>query len=134
MADCFRTRLRAGERLIGPMVTLSSPEVVELFAELGFDWLFIDAEHTPMEAAQLQRLLQAAHPLIAAGIADHSQFRSSARAAVARLHGTVRAMLALAFGDPAEHARSIERIRFGPVFHTLSCASQRLSPRYRASG
>lgn len=56
-------------------------------------------------------LLQAAHPLIAAGIADHSQFRSSARAAVARLHGTVRAMLALAFGDPAEHARSIERIR-----------------------
>lgn len=44
------------------MITLSSPEVAELFAELGFDWLFIDAEHTPMEAPELQRLLQAANP------------------------------------------------------------------------
>ena len=56
-------------------------------------------------------LLQAAHPLIAAGIADHSQFRSSGRAAVHRLRATVRAMLALAFGDEASHARSIEGIR-----------------------
>lgn len=56
-------------------------------------------------------LLQAAHPLVAAGIADHSQFRSSARAAVRRLRGTVRAMLSLVFGDAADHARSIEGIR-----------------------
>ena len=56
-------------------------------------------------------LLQAAHPLIAAGIADHSQFRSSGRAAVNRLRATVRAMLALAFGDAASHARSIDIIR-----------------------
>lgn len=56
-------------------------------------------------------LLQAAHPLIAAGIADHSQFRSSARVAVRRLRATVRAMLALVFGDTAEHARSIDTIR-----------------------
>ena len=56
-------------------------------------------------------LLQAAHPLIAAGIADHSQFRSSGRAAIGRLRATVRAMLALAFGDSASHRRSIETIR-----------------------
>lgn len=55
--------------------------------------------------------LQAAHPLIAAGIADHSQFRSSGRAAIHRLRATVRAMLAIAFGDEAEHARSIAAIR-----------------------
>jgi uncharacterized protein (DUF2236 family) len=56
-------------------------------------------------------LLQAAHPLIAAGIADHSQFRSSGRAAIHRLRATVRAMLAIAFGDEREHARSIDTIR-----------------------
>jgi uncharacterized protein (DUF2236 family) len=56
-------------------------------------------------------MLQAAHPLIAAGIADHSQFRSSGRAAIHRLRSTVKAMLALAFGDAAEHARSIDAIR-----------------------
>lgn len=56
-------------------------------------------------------LLQAAHPLVAAGIADHSQFRSSSRAAIRRLRGTVRAMLSLVFGDAADHARSIDAIR-----------------------
>ena len=43
------------------MVTLNCPELCELYADLGYDWLFIDAEHTPMEAAHIQRLLQAAH-------------------------------------------------------------------------
>lgn len=56
-------------------------------------------------------MLQAAHPLIAAGIADHSQFRSSGRAAIHRLRATVRAMLGLAFGDPVAHARSVDAIR-----------------------
>jgi uncharacterized protein (DUF2236 family) len=56
-------------------------------------------------------LLQAAHPLVAAGIADHSQFRSSGRAAIARLQGTIRAMLALAFGDETDRGRSIDGIR-----------------------
>jgi uncharacterized protein (DUF2236 family) len=56
-------------------------------------------------------LLQAAHPLVAAGIADHSNFKSSGRVAIARLQGTVRAMLALVFGDRADHVRSIEAIR-----------------------
>jgi 2-keto-3-deoxy-L-rhamnonate aldolase RhmA len=42
------------------MVTLSSPEVAELLAEAGFDWLFLDGEHTPMEPPQIQAMLQAA--------------------------------------------------------------------------
>ena len=56
-------------------------------------------------------LLQMAHPLVAAGVADHSHFRSSALAAVKRLRGTVRSMLSLAFGDAAAYGRSIAGIR-----------------------
>jgi 2-keto-3-deoxy-L-rhamnonate aldolase RhmA len=56
----FRTRLKSGERLIAPLLTLNSPPVVELLAELGFDWLFIDAEHSPLDTAQMQALMQAA--------------------------------------------------------------------------
>jgi uncharacterized protein (DUF2236 family) len=56
-------------------------------------------------------LLQLAHPLIAAGVAEHSHFRSGARAAVSRLRGTVRTMLSLAFGDAASYGRSIAGIR-----------------------
>jgi 2-dehydro-3-deoxyglucarate aldolase len=56
----FRARLRSGERLVAPLVTLNSPAAVELLAEVGFDWLFIDAEHSPLDAAQMQALMQAA--------------------------------------------------------------------------
>jgi 2-keto-3-deoxy-L-rhamnonate aldolase RhmA len=60
MPTSFRTRLKSGERLIAPLLTLSSPPVVELLAEVGFDWLFVDAEHSPLDSAQMQALMQAA--------------------------------------------------------------------------
>src|SRR4030095_6345766 len=60
MPTSFRTRLRSGERLIAPLLTLNSPPVVELLAEVGFDWLFIDAEHSPLDTSQMQALMQAA--------------------------------------------------------------------------
>ena len=56
-------------------------------------------------------LMQVAHPLIAAGVADHSTFRESAVAPIRRLHDTVQAMLGLTFGDPAERAGVIAAIR-----------------------
>jgi uncharacterized protein (DUF2236 family) len=52
-------------------------------------------------------LLQFGHPLIAAGVYDHSGFRSSPLAAARRLHHTIRAMLALSFGSDAEQEQAI---------------------------
>ena len=57
MPTSFRTRLRSGEQLIAPLLTLNSPPVVELLAEVGFDWLFIDAEHSPLDTSQMQALM-----------------------------------------------------------------------------
>lgn len=56
-------------------------------------------------------LLQLAHPLIAAGVAEHSSFRGGSLAAVFRLHHTIRAMLALTFGDPPARQAALEGIR-----------------------
>jgi 2-keto-3-deoxy-L-rhamnonate aldolase RhmA len=56
----FKTRLRAGEILVAPMITLRSTETAELLAGLGYDWLFIDTEHAPIEPADVYGLLQAA--------------------------------------------------------------------------
>jgi len=55
-------------------------------------------------------LLQFAHPLIAAGIYEHSQFRARPSAAVQRLRLTVRAMLDLTFGTPADRERTLAKI------------------------
>ena len=56
-------------------------------------------------------LMQFAHPLIAAGVAEHSSFQERPRAIAARLHHTIGAMLALAFGTPAEYDAALEGIR-----------------------
>ncbi|HZF51821.1 MAG TPA: oxygenase MpaB family protein [Polyangiaceae bacterium] len=55
-------------------------------------------------------LMQLAHPLVAAGVADHSAFRSRPGARIERLRSTVRSMLALTFGSPHEVARAAARI------------------------
>jgi 2-keto-3-deoxy-L-rhamnonate aldolase RhmA len=62
MGQSFRTRLRSGETLFAPLMTLNSPAVAELMAEAGFDWLFIDAEHSTLDTSHMQSLLQAASP------------------------------------------------------------------------
>src|SRR5690242_5227987 len=59
MDRSFSERLRTGEKLLGTIVTLPSPEVAELLALCGFDWLFIDLEHGPADVLTAQRMLQA---------------------------------------------------------------------------
>ncbi len=56
-------------------------------------------------------LLQLAHPLIAAGVYEHSAFRARPWSAASRLHATVRAMLALTFGTDAAREHALHGIR-----------------------
>jgi len=58
----FANRVRSGEVLTGTLVSLPSPEVCELLANMGYDWLFIDAEHGAFNPQQAQNMLQAASP------------------------------------------------------------------------
>jgi 2-dehydro-3-deoxyglucarate aldolase len=55
----FRSRLIQGETLLGTMVTLPTPAVAEILADVGFDWLFVDGEHGPFETGDLLAVLQA---------------------------------------------------------------------------
>jgi 2-dehydro-3-deoxyglucarate aldolase len=59
MGHEFRARLRGGETLLGTMVTLASASSAEVLASVGFDWLFIDGEHGPLETRELEGILQA---------------------------------------------------------------------------
>ena len=55
----FRTRLKHGDLLIGTVVTLSNPSVVEVLINAGFDWFFVDLEHSPMDVKDAQAIQQA---------------------------------------------------------------------------
>ncbi len=56
----LRKQLYDGKVLIGTMISLNSPQVVEIITDVGFDWLFIDAEHGAYGPLAVESLMQAA--------------------------------------------------------------------------
>ena len=60
MNAIFKRKLLERELLCGTMLTTGSVEVAEIFAHLGYDWLFIDTEHSPLSPMTVRSLIQAA--------------------------------------------------------------------------
>lgn len=71
----------------------------------------INAERIVLLGWSRAILLQLAHPLVAAGVAEHSSFRGTHLSAAVRLHHTIRAMLALTFGDDVARNGAMAGIR-----------------------
>ena len=71
----------------------------------------VNAERLVLLAWSRAILLQLAHPLVAAGVADHSSFRAGTFEAARRLRHTIRAMLALTFGDADRQEKALAGIR-----------------------
>lgn len=59
MSPSFRERLRRRDRLVGTLLGLPCPELAEIAADAGFDWLFVDMEHGALEARDVMRIVQA---------------------------------------------------------------------------
>ncbi len=57
MTQFFRDRLLANEPLLGTVVTLATPQAAEALAVAGYDWLWIDMEHGPLDLATVQSLI-----------------------------------------------------------------------------
>jgi 2-keto-3-deoxy-L-rhamnonate aldolase RhmA len=57
----LKKRLAAGEVCVGATLTLSSPTIAELYSRLGFDWLWVETEHTAMTDETVLGMLQAAN-------------------------------------------------------------------------
>jgi 2-keto-3-deoxy-L-rhamnonate aldolase RhmA len=57
-AISFLERLTDKKPLIGTLVSTSSTEVAEVLSFCGFEWLFIDGEHSVADMAAAQRIVQ----------------------------------------------------------------------------
>jgi 2-dehydro-3-deoxyglucarate aldolase/4-hydroxy-2-oxoheptanedioate aldolase len=55
----LKERVRAGELLIGSLVTMPSLDVAEIMACVGFDYLRVETEHAPMDFVHAQSVIQA---------------------------------------------------------------------------
>jgi 4-hydroxy-2-oxoheptanedioate aldolase len=56
--NTFKTRLLAGERLIGCWAGFADPYATEVTATADFDWLVIDGEHAPNDMPTIMAQLQ----------------------------------------------------------------------------
>jgi len=55
----LKEMLKKGEVTLGTWVTIGHPDVAEILANLGFDWLVFDTEHSPMSMETVQTMIQA---------------------------------------------------------------------------
>jgi 2-keto-3-deoxy-L-rhamnonate aldolase RhmA len=56
----LKAKLRAGHRVVGALVTVNSPELVEMFGHLGYDFVFLDAQHAGLGVETARGLIRAA--------------------------------------------------------------------------
>jgi 2-keto-3-deoxy-L-rhamnonate aldolase RhmA len=58
--NLLREGIAAGSLLVGVVPPFVSPEAVEFFGLLGFDWILLDGEHGPLGVETCQSLVRAA--------------------------------------------------------------------------
>ena len=56
----MKAKLIAGEPTIGVSIMIPSPQIVEMVAKLGFDWILIDCEHGTISLETVEMLAMAA--------------------------------------------------------------------------
>jgi len=54
-----KTLLEAGQPTLGVVMTIPSPFAAETLAGRGFDWMWIDMEHSPIDLETADRMIQA---------------------------------------------------------------------------
>jgi 4-hydroxy-2-oxoheptanedioate aldolase len=57
MGNPLKTLIENGQPAIGSWLSSTDPYAVEMTADLGFDWLLIDTEHTPLSRDSLRLIL-----------------------------------------------------------------------------
>ena len=55
----LRTKLEAGEPVVGAFLGLRSPDAAEMMSQAGFDFLLVDAEHSNVGPETTLELLRA---------------------------------------------------------------------------
>jgi len=56
----LKAKLKTGKNSVGIVIGISHPDITELAATMGFDWMILDTEHSPYDVESTQVLMQAA--------------------------------------------------------------------------
>ncbi|WP_102108401.1 aldolase/citrate lyase family protein [Oceaniglobus roseus] len=110
--NTFKAALKAGRSQVGIWNSISEPSVVEMLAGAGFDWMLIDAEHTPLSDLAVMQTLQcvAAYPT-----APVVRVVANDTAAIKRLLDIGAQTLMVPYVETAQQAQAaVDAMRYGP--------------------
>ena len=112
MQTSIKDKIHRGEVALGVSLMFSSPQLVEMLAYAGFDWVLIDCEHGSIGPADVEVMAMAAD---AAGIAAIARPRSNAAADIQSvLDRGVSGVQIPHINTRAEAERAVAAVKFGP--------------------
>jgi len=56
--NILKEKLRRNEVTFGAELSINHPDIAEMIASIGFDWVFIDMQHSPLAIGDVQSMLQ----------------------------------------------------------------------------
>lgn len=112
MTNAMKDKIRRGEAAYGVSLMFPSPQLVEMVAYAGFDWVLIDCEHGSIGLADVELMAMAAD---ASGITPIARPRSNASADIqAVMDRGVKGVQVPHVNTRADAERIVKAVKFGP--------------------
>jgi len=127
----MKAGLLAGEAAFGCSIMVPSPQMVEMVAHAGFDWVLIDLEHGSIDLETAELMIMAAE---AAGVTPIARPRSNARQDITSIMDRGAMGVQVPHVNTADDARrAVDAVKFGPGDRRGLAAGTR-PDRYGLSG
>jgi 2-keto-3-deoxy-L-rhamnonate aldolase RhmA len=108
----MKARLQAGEPVFGCSIMVPSPQLVEMIAYAGFDWVLIDLEHGTIDLETAELMIMAAQ---ASGVTPIARPRSNSKADISGIMDRGAMGVQVPHVNTAADARrALDAVKFGP--------------------
>ena len=112
MPNAMKAKIQRGEVALGVSLMFPSPQLVEMMAYAGFDWVLIDCEHGSIGPADVEMMAMAAD---ASGITAIARPRTNSAADIQSvLDRGVKGVQIPHINTRADAERAVAAVKFGP--------------------
>ncbi len=112
MQNAMKEKIARGEAALGASIMFPSPQIVEMLAYAGFDWVLIDCEHGSISLADVEVMAMAAD---ASGITAIARPRSNDAADIQSVMDRgVKGVQIPHINTRADAERAVAAVKFGP--------------------
>jgi len=112
MNNAMKVKMGAGKAALGVSLMFPAPQLVEMLAYAGFDWVLLDCEHGSLSLADVEIMAMAAD---ASGITPIARPRSNASADIqAVMDRGVKGVQVPHINSRADAEQAVAAVKFGP--------------------